>query len=598
MKIYSRGKNLASLGQLQEIPFNNLILLVGPPGSGKTTFCYQTILRNLTFDRPIIHVLTESSPSETEKSLKDQGLAEIEPDSLNYVDAYNQTVGVSVPSRLDTEKADCNNLSSIDIAITKINEKIRRNGILLVFDSLTSPYLFSGSQIQRFLRQTLSRFAVKGNAVLASIDEGCGKPEDIVAMMSLSNGVIKIQTEANKWIFRIVKHPCIQQQRLEIPIKENWKARMYDEKTWDQKFILSSLDILKGGTKGVRLKGDLEQQSIVNIFWLQFALWSGMFWDPERFPIMSYEVWKELGNMSRFIPQFISWYWKILFRFYMPKSFSKVKDMKKLVKFLQSLKQINIGIFEYDDDISKVDEHHIRVYESYECWGFGKAGTSLASILPARIAGICKGMESIRGLNRDWNAIETKCIGLGDPYCEFKVTPREIVGLRDSLGKNSLVVERIHEQLINRLMEFLIEGKPLVERPKLGNNFVIVHPDITLAALASRRCRMALRMGGAKAGKEVGQRLLEAVNEDEAVRRILNFLDYCKVGTVTMTNKIRIEENRESLYTKLLQKKWDEPSCFFTTGFLNGFYSAVKNQHVKETKCIAMGNPYCEWEFR
>jgi KaiC/GvpD/RAD55 family RecA-like ATPase len=127
---------------------------VGPLGSGKTTFCYQTILRNLAVDRPIIYVLTESSPSETEKSLREEGLIEVEPDSLNYVDAYNQTVGISVPLRLDTVSADCNNLSSIDIAITKIYEKLGRNGILLVFDSLTSPYLFSGSQIQRFLRQT------------------------------------------------------------------------------------------------------------------------------------------------------------------------------------------------------------------------------------------------------------------------------------------------------------------------------------------------------------------------------------------------------------------------------------------------------------
>ena len=31
--------------------------------------------------------------------------------------------------------------------------------------------------------------------------------------------------------------------------------------------------------------------------------------------------------------------------------------------------------------------------------------------------------------------------------------------------------------------------------------------------------------------------------------------------------------------------------------FLNGFFTAVKNQHVKETKCIAMGDPFCEWEF-
>jgi predicted hydrocarbon binding protein len=177
--------------------------------------------------------------------------------------------------------------------------------------------------------------------------------------------------------------------------------------------------------------------------------------------------------------------------------------------------------------------------------------------------------------------------------------PGEIEGLRDSLKKDSSVVENIHEQLMSRLLGFLIEGKPLIERPKLGSNFAMAHPDITLAALASKRCRMALRMGGAKSGKEVGERLMEAsIEEDEAVNHILNFLEYCKVGTVTIADTIKIRENRESLYTKLLQTKWDEPSCYFTTGFLNGFFSAVKNQHVKEVKCIAMGDPYCEWEFR
>ncbi|MDY7019722.1 MAG: hypothetical protein SU899_06610 [Chloroflexota bacterium] len=34
-----------------------------------------------------------------------------------------------------------------------------------------------------------------------------------------------------------------------------------------------------------------------------------------------------------------------------------------------------------------------------------------------------------------------------------------------------------------------------------------------------------------------------------------------------------------------------EPLSFFTTGFLNGLFSAVKNQYVREIKCIAqLGN--------
>jgi predicted hydrocarbon binding protein len=118
-------------------------------------------------------------------------------------------------------------------------------------------------------------------------------------------------------------------------------------------------------------------------------------------------------------------------------------------------------------------------------------------------------------------------------------------------------------------------------------------------ALAGERYRMALRMGGAKAGKEVGERLINAgIRENEAVKLVLSLLEHCKVGKVALDETIRIRENCESSQIKLFARKSKEPSCFFTTGFLNGFFSAVKNQHVKETKCIAMGDPYCEWEFR
>lgn len=96
-----------------------------------------------------------------------------------------------------THSAHTEDLSSIGIAISKLQERIERRVFLLVFDSLTSPYLFGGSEILRFMKMTLSRFAAQGNAVLASIDEGCGKEEDLVAMMSLANGVIKMETRSS-----------------------------------------------------------------------------------------------------------------------------------------------------------------------------------------------------------------------------------------------------------------------------------------------------------------------------------------------------------------------------------------------------------------
>ena len=211
------------------------------------------------------------------------------------------------------------------------------------------------------------------------------------------------------------------------------------------------------------------------------------------------------------------------------------------------------------------------------------------------------GFESLKGLERDWNVVETKCIGLGDPYCEFKFVPGEIDGLKDSLEKDSSVIERIHERLMHRLIEFLVEGKPLVERPRLGSD-IHIHPVMHAMGfphVAGERYQMALRMGGAKSGKEVGVRLMDAgLREDEAVKRVLHLLEHCKVGKITADETIRMEENCESMRESLFTPKREEPSCYFTTGFLNGFFSAVKNQHVKETKCIAMGDPYCEWEFR
>jgi predicted hydrocarbon binding protein len=149
-------------------------------------------------------------------------------------------------------------------------------------------------------------------------------------------------------------------------------------------------------------------------------------------------------------------------------------------------------------------------------------------------------------------------------------------------------------------MGFLVHGKRLVERPGLGSDIHIhvVFHTMGFPHLAGARYQMALRMGGAKSGKELGDRLLGAgLSEDEALKRVLDLLQYCKVGQVSMNGTIVVRENCETPYTKLFTTKRREPSCSFTTGFLNGLFSAVKGQHVQEVKCIAAGDSYCEWEI-
>jgi predicted hydrocarbon binding protein/KaiC/GvpD/RAD55 family RecA-like ATPase len=578
-----------------------MILLVGPPGSGKSTFCHRTVLNNITLT-PVIYVTTESGPSKVADSLREMGLGETLPHPLGFVDAFHETVGLQSTPRPDAVGASCADLTSLSIAISKLQERMREN-ILLILDSLTSPYLLSGPEVVRFMRMTLSRFAAEGNAVLASIDEGCGKEEDLVAMMSISNGVIKMETGEGKQLLNVVKHPKLKPTRIEEPIEP--EPIGLEERVFNP-------EVLAAYIRGDEAVMRREVGDFVNLFWPNFAHWSGMLWDPKRFPMMVYEMNKGDGpSMFKLMREneavkraMFPWPKSFPLRF-MPKSFSKPKDMKKLFKGIErSLggpKQERSGIVEYLEEVSKTDEHCFRMYESSECWGFENVSATMGFYSLPCLAGMIKGFESWQGLERDWNGVETKCIGLGDPYCEAKFVPGEIEGLKDSLEKDVSVIERIHERLMHHLMEFLLHGKPLLERPTLGSQVNIhrVCHAMVFPALAGERYRMVLGMGGARAGKQVGERLLEAgLSADEAVKRVLDFLNQCKVGKVSVGETIKIVENCESSQTKIFTTKEKAPSCYFTTGFLNGFFSAVKNQHVKETKCIAMGDPYCEWEFR
>jgi len=584
---------LVSLTQIQEVPPKNTILLVGPPGSGKSTFCHQTVLNNIEV-RPVIYVTTESAPSEVADSLKQKGLSGVLPHPLGFVDAFHETVGLPTAARPDTVKASSEDLTSMGIAISKLRERMDEK-FLLVFDSLTTPYLLSGSEILRFMRMTLLRLAAEGNAVLACVDEGCGKEEDLVAMMSTADGIVKMKREEDKWLFNVVKHPKLRPTRIEAPTEPE-RVGVKPTLVFDPGVMRRFMQSLLRGKATLRPGvGDF-----VNLFWPNLAHWSCMLWDPKRFPTMIYDLNKEESSMVRESLPYFPWRFRLLTKL-APKSLSKVKDMKKLASKWFPPKVERIGILEYLEDISKTDEHHFRIYECSDCWGIENVGAAVASHIPPYFAGMCKGIESLKGLERDWNAIETKCIGLGDPYCEWKVVPGEIDELRDSLEKDILVVERIYDRLMQRLMGFLLAGKPLVERPKLGSD-IHLHSVMHIMGfphVAGERYRMAQRMGGAKLGKDVGEHLMEAgLREDEAVKRILNFLEHCKVGKVAAGETIRMKENCETLRTKLFATKREEPCCFFTTGFLNGFFSAVKNQHVKETKCIVLGDPYCEWEFR
>jgi KaiC/GvpD/RAD55 family RecA-like ATPase len=203
-----------SLAAIQEVPSKSLVLLSGPPGAGKSTFCCQVVLNTLAIEKPVIFVATEQSAAEIAALFKEKGMREIPTSNLNIIDAFSQTVGLATTEQADTIYANCQDLNSINMAITKVQQKIGKGDILLVFDSLTSPYLFNKEEIFRFVRLSLLKFAEEGNSTLALMDEGCGKEEDLGAIMSAADGIMRMEIEENSRIVNVIKHPKIEPSRI------------------------------------------------------------------------------------------------------------------------------------------------------------------------------------------------------------------------------------------------------------------------------------------------------------------------------------------------------------------------------------------------
>ncbi len=599
-----------SLGDIQEIPARRLVLLIGTPGAGKSTFCHQLVLNSVAMNRPVIFVTTEKSPSEIVEFLKGLGMGEIPTGALNFVDAFKETVGLIISERPDTAFANCMDLTSLSIAITKLQERIGLEGVLLVFDSLTSPYIFSGTEVIKFIKLFLSKFAAEGNSVLACIDEGCGKEEDLVAMMSISDGIIRMAVKEGFRIINILKHPTVKPTEIKQPLAEKstlpfqvldtfWES--HTKSFFGLGFFHVIEDFWKSRVKtsfGLEVKPTVrtEMGGYVNQFWLSFASWGGMMWDPKRFPIMHYTLLKETTFQgTKLILDKVPWHSKLLAKIFFPKSLSNVRTVKmtfsNVIKKSHEFDRTNL--MEYIDKISQKDEHYLRGYEGAFCWGLEDIGGPLCFSEAAYLAGFFKASEKEE---RDWNVVETACVGEGSHYCEFKAVPSELNELGDRLtALDTSMIQKIEDRLLEQVTEFIIHGKPLRERPKLGSG-VDTHvfaASLTLPALASERYRMAIRMAGAMAGKMLGEHLMNAgLEENEIIRRVIDFMEYCEVGKITLGETIRMKENCEAFGLET-----GKPSCFFTTGFLNGLFSSVKNLHVREVRCIAAGDPFCEWEI-
>ena len=100
--------------------------------------------------------------------------------------------------------------------------------------------------------------------------------------MSVADGILRMQIKENSRIINVVKHPRVEPTRIEIPIepKPTIKSSFDAFKSilrFDPSIMKQWMQSMSGQNEAAVRK---EVGDFVNLFWLQFARWSGMLWDP------------------------------------------------------------------------------------------------------------------------------------------------------------------------------------------------------------------------------------------------------------------------------------------------------------------------------
>src|SRR3989337_672698 len=117
-------------------PTNSSILLVGPPGCGKSTLCQQFIYEGLKNKQPGLYITLDLSPKEVIDSMNNFGFKTANMlDKLKFIDAYSWRTG---KAGKEYTVSNLGNVNELNIMISQVikeldDSPIKRN----VFDSIS-----------------------------------------------------------------------------------------------------------------------------------------------------------------------------------------------------------------------------------------------------------------------------------------------------------------------------------------------------------------------------------------------------------------------------------------------------------------------------
>lgn len=172
------------------------LLLMGPTGVGKTTFCKQFIYNGLIMGEPCLYVATDESPEEIQKSMKSFGF-DIEPykekETFRIVDCYSWRLGGGSSSKYAVDDQH-DYLTAVSISIEKARQGLRN--IRLVLDSITGLTAFSSQDaVSKFLQIVTARILSLSGKAIFTVASGAHNDQFMSFLRLTFDGTLEMKID-------------------------------------------------------------------------------------------------------------------------------------------------------------------------------------------------------------------------------------------------------------------------------------------------------------------------------------------------------------------------------------------------------------------
>ncbi len=184
--------DLVKFGQLTQVSY----MLVGPLGSGKTTYAEAFLAEGLSLGFPAVFVTTDVSPRVIRNDMSRHGWTIDEQEALGqfvFIDGYSERMGAPKvsPARSLTKVDD---ISELGIVLSEVLEPLVVARV--VIDSLSTLILHSTpATMPRAVQRLSGRLKQNSHSIMYVLEEGVHDEKDYATYSYLADAVIRFRID-------------------------------------------------------------------------------------------------------------------------------------------------------------------------------------------------------------------------------------------------------------------------------------------------------------------------------------------------------------------------------------------------------------------